>query len=72
MNKYASIDFNKCNPSFCLKHHDKCPVINTCTKNLMEQEGINDPPILVSANMCTACSKCVNECPLKAITISTA
>jgi len=69
VNKYASIDFDRCNPRNCDGQHGVCAAVRSCKKKLLEQEEPGESPILISMKMCTGCGVCVVACPLAAIEI---
>jgi len=69
VNKYANVDFSRCNPSKCDKLNGTCLASIECEKNLLEQEEPYEAPLLLSSRMCVACSHCVRACPLAAISI---
>jgi NAD-dependent dihydropyrimidine dehydrogenase PreA subunit len=69
VNKYASIDFDKCNPRGCDGQLGMCEAVRSCKKKLLEQEEPWESPILISMKMCTGCGACVAACPLAAIEI---
>ena len=71
MNKYATIDFDKCNPRICDAEHGLCEAARACKKKVLEQEERWESPILLSMKMCTGCGDCVAACPLAAIQINT-
>ena len=69
MQKYSYVDFEKCRPADCLLNQGQCLASAACPKNLLEQEEPDEAPMLMSAVMCTACGKCVKDCPYKAVSI---
>jgi translation initiation factor RLI1 len=70
MRKNTEIDFNLCNPEECNGADGVCIATKACTRKLLEQEDLYEPPVLLSSSMCSGCSKCVRECPLGAIRIT--
>lgn len=69
MNKYANIDFGKCDPMTCDGNQGICAAARACTHKLLEQEEPMEPPMLLSIKMCVGCGTCVTACPLSAIEI---
>ena len=69
MNKYANIDFEKCDPTRCDADHGVCQAARSCRHKLLEQEDPKDSPMLLSIRMCVGCGTCVPACPLGAIEI---
>ena len=69
MSKRLEIDFCKCKPGECDPGKGICRAQAACTHKLLEQEEKGEPPMLVASSMCKACGKCVEECPLKALSI---
>ena len=69
MNKYANIDFERCNPFACDGGQGLCAAVRSCTHKLLEQEDPGDPPMLLSIRMCVGCGSCVAACRLGAIEI---
>lgn len=70
MRKNTEIDFDLCNPGQCGSLDGVCIAVQACTRKLLEQEELYEPPVLLSSTMCSGCAKCVKECPLGAIRIS--
>ena len=70
MQKNTQIDFNFCNPEECNGPDGVCIATKACTRKLLEQEDLYEPPVLLSSSMCSGCAKCVRECPLGAIRIT--
>ena len=70
MRKYSIVNFDKCNPLFCLKEFGHCKAIDSCLKKLIEQENTDEPPIIFSLKSCSGCGKCIIACPLEAIKIN--
>jgi translation initiation factor RLI1 len=70
MRKNTEIDFSICNPDKCNAAEGICVATRACTRKLLEQEELYEPPVLLSSTMCSGCAKCVRECPLGAIRIS--
>ena len=71
--KYAVVDYNKCEVE---AYNDSesftgCPAARECPKDVLIQEDLDDPPMLMSPRMCVGCGKCVPECPVSAIKINT-
>jgi len=61
----AVIDHKKCEPN-----HSKdglCIAVSVCPTNAIEQESPFEHPYIVGG--CYACNKCVESCPLNAITL---
>ncbi len=69
MNKYANVDFGKCDPMVCDAQHGLCQAARSCSHKLLEQEEPWESPILLSIKMCVGCGACVPACPLGAIEI---
>ena len=67
--KRANIDFTRCTADTCAQEFGSCPAIPACLHKLLEQEDIDDPPMLISATMCVGCGDCVRACAPGAITI---
>ena len=70
LNKYAIIDFERCDPRTCDSQHGLCAAARSCKKKLLQQEEPWESPILLSMKMCTGCGACVAACPLGAIRIN--
>jgi translation initiation factor RLI1 len=70
MRKNTKIDFDLCNPEQCNGATGVCTASQACTRKLLEQEDLYEPPVLLSSTMCSGCAKCVRQCPLGAISIS--
>jgi len=69
LNKYAYIDFDRCNPLACDAQTGLCKAVRSCSHKLLEQEAPWESPMLVSVKMCVGCGDCVTACPLRAIQI---
>jgi len=61
----AVIDHKKCVPNKC--ESGVCIAINVCPTNAIEQEASFEHPYVVGG--CYECNKCVESCPLDAITL---
>jgi len=69
MNKYATIDFDKCEPSRCDPVNGLCEAARACKRKLLVQEEAGEAPLLLSEKMCVGCGTCVAACPSSAIQI---
>ena len=69
MNKYATINFDKCEPSRCDSGSGVCEAARACKRKLLVQEEAGEAPLLLSEKMCVGCGTCVPACPLGAIQI---
>jgi NAD-dependent dihydropyrimidine dehydrogenase PreA subunit len=69
VNKYANIDFEKCDPMACNGSQGICAAARSCAHKLLEQEEAKESPMLLSIKMCVGCGTCVPACPLGAIEI---
>ncbi|MBN1836021.1 MAG: 4Fe-4S binding protein [Spirochaetales bacterium] len=69
MNKWADIDFDRCDPRRCNGGDGVCLAARACTHKILEQEAPFDPPMLLSLKLCVGCGNCVTECPFGAIQI---
>lgn len=72
MNKWARVDYERCNPLECAKFDGSgtCTAAQACTHGLLEQEDPTESPMLLSVKMCVGCGKCVQVCPFSAIEIA--
>ncbi|MFC1999459.1 ferredoxin family protein [Chloroflexota bacterium] len=61
------VDYGKCRPEHC--PDGVYAAVEACPQKLFLQEEPYDPPMRRPSG-CTGCSKCVDACPLKAITLS--
>jgi translation initiation factor RLI1 len=68
LNKWARVDYERCNPQEC--GEDGCKAAQACTHKLLEQEDPSESPMLLSVKMCVGCGKCVQVCPCGAIDIA--
>ena len=50
----------------CPQNHP-CPSIRVCPVNALSQTGFNAPD--VDNDNCVKCGKCINYCPMKALTL---
>lgn len=71
MNKYANIDFAKCDPMTCDGNQGICEAARACSRKLLVQEEVKESPMLLSIKLCVGCGTCVAACPLAAIEIKT-
>ena len=69
MNKYANIDFEKCDPLVCDPKNGICAAARSCTHKVLEQEEAGDSPMLLSMKLCVGCGICVPACACTAIEI---
>jgi translation initiation factor RLI1 len=69
VNKYANVDFGKCDPMVCDAQHGLCRAARSCSRKLLEQEEPRESPMLLSIKMCVGCGSCVPACPLGAVEI---
>ena len=69
MGKWASVDFQHCNPSECNSLSGVCLASEACIHKLLIQEDLYEEPMLMSTKMCVGCGDCVKVCPFGAITI---
>ncbi len=61
----AAIDHTMCKPNKC--DGGLCLAVEVCPTNAIEQEAPFDHPYVTGG--CYACKKCVESCPLDAITL---
>ncbi len=69
MNKYAIIDFNRCNPFVCNGGSGECKAVLSCSHKILLQEEPFESPLLLSMKLCVGCGDCIPACDLKAIEI---
>jgi len=69
VNKYVTIDFEKCNPLACDSQNGLCQAARACKRKLLVQEEPWESPMLLSIKMCVGCGTCVTACPLGALEI---
>ncbi len=69
MRKYISVDFDLCKPNICDPEKGICSASRICTHKLLEQEESGEAPSLLSAKMCIGCGKCIELCPLNALSV---
>ena len=69
MNKWADIDFDRCDPRSCNSGDGSCAAARACTHKILEQEAPCEPPMLLSLRLCVGCGTCVAACPLGAVQI---
>jgi translation initiation factor RLI1 len=69
LNKWANIDFERCDPRSCDHDGGACAAARSCTHKLLEQEDRFESPMLLSIKMCVGCGTCVPACPRGAIAI---
>jgi translation initiation factor RLI1 len=69
MNKYANVDFEKCDPTACDTENGLCRAARSCTHKILEQEDPRESPMILSMKLCVGCGICVPACPLSAIEI---
>jgi NAD-dependent dihydropyrimidine dehydrogenase PreA subunit len=62
--KSASIDYGKCDFSYC--EDGICRAMRVCEKKVLKQEAPFETPYIV-INMCSGCNKCISACPAGAI-----
>ena len=48
MNKYANVDFGKCDPMVCDAQHGLCRAARSCSRKLLEQEEPRESPMLIA------------------------
>jgi Fe-S-cluster-containing hydrogenase component 2 len=51
----------------CPQNHP-CPSINVCPTGALSQKGFEAPT--VDDDACVACGRCVNYCPMRALSLS--
>jgi translation initiation factor RLI1 len=69
VNKYVTIDFEKCDPMVCDPQNGLCHAALACKRKLLVQEEPWESPMLLSIKMCVGCGTCVPACPLAAVEI---
>ncbi len=69
MRKYININFDICDPAICNPGKGICSAVEKCTRNLLEQEEVGGVPVLLSTRMCVGCARCIEFCPLNAISV---
>jgi len=62
----ALLDPNRCNPALC--PDGLCVVRKLCAVRAISQEEPHEQP-MVDWGRCRACSKCVDNCPARAISL---
>lgn len=66
-NTMIRLDFHKCRPGLC--NAGTCAAVSSCPHNLITQEELYSFP-MANPSACKGCAKCINACPLKAISLS--
>lgn len=69
MQKWAEVNYEKCDPKKCNPKDGICVAAQACTHDILEQEEQFEIPMHLSREMCVGCGDCVNICPLNAIKI---
>ncbi len=64
--KSAAIDVERCDPSAC--HDGICAAMLQCPRKILKQEAAYEVPFVYGdGSLCGGCFKCLQACPLKAI-----
>jgi len=66
-NTMITLDYHKCRPDLC--NAGVCAAAPSCPLSIIEQEELFGFP-MANPSACKGCAKCVNACPLKAISLS--